>query len=60
VHPLHWPDQRQQERQDLGMTTLKLHDDGWLKLPANLQRALGAATGDLLEVVRSRAAWCCG
>jgi hypothetical protein len=33
------------------MTVLKLHDDGWLKLPASLQRALGAATGDLLEVV---------
>jgi hypothetical protein len=33
------------------MTVLKLHYDGWLKLPAGLQRALGAATGDLLEVV---------
>jgi hypothetical protein len=33
------------------LTVLKLHDDGWLKLPARLQRALGAATGDLLEVV---------
>jgi hypothetical protein len=32
------------------MAVLKLHD-GWLKLPATLQRALGAATGDLLEVV---------
>jgi hypothetical protein len=33
------------------MTVLKLHYDGWLKLPATLQRALGAATGDLLEIV---------
>jgi hypothetical protein len=33
------------------MTALKLHYDGWLKLPASLQCALGAATGDLLEVV---------
>jgi bifunctional DNA-binding transcriptional regulator/antitoxin component of YhaV-PrlF toxin-antitoxin module len=33
------------------MTVLKLHDDGWLKLPASLQRGLGAAAGDLLEVV---------
>jgi hypothetical protein len=35
----------------LRMAVLKLHDDGWLKLPAGLQRALGAATGDLLEIV---------
>jgi len=35
------------------MTVLKLHYDGWLKLPASLQRALGAATGDLLEVVQA-------
>ena len=33
------------------MTALKLHYDGWLKLPASLQHALGTATGDLLEVV---------
>jgi hypothetical protein len=33
------------------MTVLELHDDGWLKLPASLRRALGAVTGDLLEVV---------
>jgi hypothetical protein len=33
------------------MTVLKLHYDGWLKLPADLQRVLGAATGDLLEIV---------
>ena len=34
------------------MTALKLHYDGWLKLPAHLQRALDVATGDLLEVER--------
>jgi hypothetical protein len=33
------------------MTILKLHYDGWLKLPADLQRVLGAATGDLFEIV---------
>jgi hypothetical protein len=33
------------------MTVLKLHYDGWLKLPASLQRALRAAAGDPLEVV---------
>jgi hypothetical protein len=33
------------------MTILKLHYDGWLKLPADLQRVLGAATGDLLEIM---------
>jgi hypothetical protein len=36
------------------MTALKLHYDGWLKLPVHLQRALGAATGDLLEVEAGR------
>jgi hypothetical protein len=33
------------------MTVLKLHYDGWLKLPADLQRVLGTTTGDLLEIV---------
>jgi hypothetical protein len=33
------------------MTVLKLHYDGWLKLPASLQRGLGVAAGDLLEII---------
>jgi antitoxin component of MazEF toxin-antitoxin module len=32
------------------MTSLKLHYDGWLKIPAALLRALGAKTGDTVEV----------
>jgi antitoxin component of MazEF toxin-antitoxin module len=31
------------------MTTLKLHYDGWLALPAALCRQLGLGTGDRLE-----------
>jgi bifunctional DNA-binding transcriptional regulator/antitoxin component of YhaV-PrlF toxin-antitoxin module len=32
------------------MTTIKLHYDGWLALPAALRRQLSLETGDLLEV----------
>jgi len=32
------------------MTIVKLHYDGWLKLPAGLLRALGAKTGDMVEI----------
>ena len=30
------------------MTSLKLHFDGWLSLPANIRRQLGLSTGDEL------------
>jgi hypothetical protein len=32
------------------MTSSKLHYDGWLKLPSGLLRALGAKTGDTIEI----------
>ena len=32
------------------MSTLKLHYDGWLVLPAGLRRALGLESGDRLQV----------
>jgi AbrB family looped-hinge helix DNA binding protein len=41
-------------RKKTGVTILKLHDDGWLALPAAARRKLGLATGDLLEVELAR------
>ena len=32
------------------MADLKIHYDGWVKLPAALLRALGAKSGDTIEV----------
>ena len=32
------------------MADLKIHYDGWVKLPAALLRALGAKSGDMIEV----------
>ncbi len=32
------------------MTTIKLHYDGWLALPASLRRQLSIGTGDQLEL----------
>jgi hypothetical protein len=33
------------------MPALKLHYDGWVKLPAALLRSFGARTGDTLEIL---------